>query len=106
MLAAGRPRSVISHEFGHAALAGSSGARRLGPRIQEGFAEAVGLVHLRAQNLAAEDQVIAGILTNADPTYGGGLRIVLPAVERHGLYRTLTALRENRPGSGRGRRPW
>lgn len=91
-----RFRHVMAHEFAHAAMAGSAGSRRLGPRIQEGFAEALSVVHLRTYG-AEESELIGALMENPDPTYGDGLRLVITAVDRFGLPETYVALRSARP---------
>lgn len=92
-------RHVVAHEFGHAALAGSPGFARIGPQLQEGFSEALGVLHLRSQGSAAESHVVEALLANPDPVYGAGLRLCLPVVERRGLRTTMQALRAGRPES-------
>lgn len=69
----------------------------LGPRLTEGFAEALALVHLRVAQDAGLSLIETSMLNNPDPVYGDGLRLVLPAVERHGLPTVLEALQLNRP---------
>lgn len=90
-------RHVMGHEFAHAAMVGSSGMVSLGPRLIEGFAEALALVHLRLAQDAGLNVIETSMLNNPDPIYGGGLRLVLPAVEKHGLLTVLEALQSNRP---------
>lgn len=90
-------RHVMGHEFAHAAMVGSSGMTSLGPRLTEGFAEALALVHLRVAQDAGLSLIETSMLNNPDPVYGDGLRLVLPAVERHGLPTVLEALQLNRP---------
>ena len=90
-------RHVMGHEFAHAAMAGRSGMVSLGPRLVEGFAESLALVHLRKVEDPGLDRIEASMLRNPDPVYGGGLRLVLPAVDRYGLPQVLEALRLNRP---------
>ncbi|MGQ0631626.1 MAG: hypothetical protein ACT4P1_11320 [Sporichthyaceae bacterium] len=92
-----RFRHVIAHEFGHAAMAGSPGSARLGPRIIEGFAEALAVIHLEGQSDAENVQYAKMLLTNPDPVYGDGLRAVIGVVRQKGLAETLRALRKNRP---------
>lgn len=91
-------RHVIGHEFGHAAVAGTPGAVSLGPRVLEGFAEAVALLHLRESGVGGGADLEALLLAREDPVYGAGLRLVLPVVECRGLRTVLQALRANRPG--------
>lgn len=90
-------RHVMGHEFAHAAMVGSSGMVSLGPRLIEGFAEALALVHLRLAQDAGLNLIETAMLNNSDPVYGDGLRLVLPAVEQHGLPTVLKALQLNRP---------
>jgi len=87
-----RFRHVLAHEFGHAALACSARSHRLSLRVQEGFAEATAVVHLQDSQRDV-DRIVDDLLANPDPVYGAGLRLVLPAVERHGLATVLRALR-------------
>ncbi len=90
-------RRVVSHEFAHAAIAGSPGALSLGPRLIEGITEALALVHLREVKDSGYERIEASMFASPDLVYGDGLRLLLPAVDRFNLRAVLEALRANRP---------
>jgi hypothetical protein len=86
-------RRTLAHEFGHAAIAGGRRTDAQSLEVLEGFAECVSLEHLVATGAPQAQRQVEQMLTNADPVYGDGLRLVRPWVERHGLVEVAAAIR-------------
>jgi hypothetical protein len=90
-------RRVLAHEYAHALFVAWPAARSVPDVIAEGFAEVLAAEHLAgAGSGAAGRRLVQQMATNPDPIYGGGFRLVRPAVHRHGLSTVLDALRHGR----------
>jgi hypothetical protein len=90
-------RMVLAHEYAHALLVAWPAARSLPDVVAEGFAEVLAAEHLAvAGSVAAGQRLVRQMATNPDPVYGGGFRMVRPAVHRYGLATVLDALRHGR----------
>ena len=86
-------RRTLAHEFGHAAVAGGRRTDAQPLLVLEGFAECVSMEHLTASGAPHAQQQVEQMLANPDPVYGGGLRLVRPLLERHGLLAVASAIR-------------
>jgi hypothetical protein len=86
-------RRTLAHEFGHAAVADGRGTGTAPLEVLEGFAECVALEHLTAVSGHHAEKQVEQMRANPDPVYGGGLRLVEPWVQRHGLLAVAEAVR-------------
>ena len=93
-------RVVLVHEFAHAYLRCGTWHVELPDVLEEGFAEALAYWYLeRHRNSPAAARQRQLMWANPDPTYGGGLRLVLPVLGRRGPTEVARALRTGQPSS-------
>lgn len=75
---------TVSHEIGHAWLA-MAGARAVEEQVEEGFCELAAYAWLRRLGTPLALALRERMLTNPDPIYGDGFRLLQAAVRTHGL---------------------
>jgi Protein DA1 len=82
---------TVAHEIGHAWLA-QRGAKDLEHKLAEGVCELFAGAWLKRRGGSFASALRDSLLTNPDPVYGGGYRMVRNAVLRHGVAAVLDSI--------------